>query len=279
MILIYTVISSAVKDCVLMIIACPACSTRFLMDSTLIQEKGRIVRCSACGHNWRQMPIMRAENQEKTFFERSSEIFFGKKSDSQSSILDPMPVRSYNMPSIDIRAGGALYANAANYVDPYEDNMNISQQAETKSSTIMVLGWIILIAIVLLMFAITILSKDKILQAAPQTARFYNVLNIQKKNEYVQVIKPYLTQHEENGQKVLLVRGDLMNTSKNIAPLPVLQIKMLDAQNIAVKTIDFKDFSVKELNPGATTSFEAKLKNPPQNVQDIKIELKYANFE
>jgi hypothetical protein len=54
---------------------------------------------------------------------------------------------------------------------------------------------------------------------------------------------------------------------------------MLDAQNIAVKTIDFKDFSVKELNPGATTSFEAKLKNPPQNVQDIKIELKYANFE
>lgn len=39
-----------------MILNCPKCSTRFLVDPVALGEKGRSVRCGACGHSWFQEP-------------------------------------------------------------------------------------------------------------------------------------------------------------------------------------------------------------------------------
>lgn len=39
-----------------MIVTCPQCSKRYMLDDTLLPQEGRQVRCVACHHVWRQAP-------------------------------------------------------------------------------------------------------------------------------------------------------------------------------------------------------------------------------
>ena len=39
-----------------MILTCPACSTRYLLDPGRLSAEGRVVRCAKCSHSWAQKP-------------------------------------------------------------------------------------------------------------------------------------------------------------------------------------------------------------------------------
>ena len=48
-----------------MILACPACRIRYLVDEQdLNQPAGRTVRCASCGHSWRQPPPLVIRDRE-----------------------------------------------------------------------------------------------------------------------------------------------------------------------------------------------------------------------
>ena len=39
-----------------MVVTCPHCSKRYMLDESLLPQEGRQVRCIACHHVWRQIP-------------------------------------------------------------------------------------------------------------------------------------------------------------------------------------------------------------------------------
>ena len=39
-----------------MIVSCPSCATRYLIDPTALGGEGRTVRCAKCSHTWREQP-------------------------------------------------------------------------------------------------------------------------------------------------------------------------------------------------------------------------------
>jgi len=42
-----------------MIITCQACTKRYVVDAHAIGKTGRVVRCTTCGHSWRQVAIQK----------------------------------------------------------------------------------------------------------------------------------------------------------------------------------------------------------------------------
>ncbi|MDE2357386.1 MAG: zinc-ribbon domain-containing protein [Alphaproteobacteria bacterium] len=49
-----------------MILSCPKCATRFLIEADQITDAGRKVRCSACGEAWRAYPADAAPGDSET---------------------------------------------------------------------------------------------------------------------------------------------------------------------------------------------------------------------
>ena len=39
-----------------MILTCPSCATRYLVDPAALGETGRMVRCARCAHTWVEFP-------------------------------------------------------------------------------------------------------------------------------------------------------------------------------------------------------------------------------
>ena len=39
-----------------MILSCPSCATRYLIDPAALGETGRMVRCARCSHTWTERP-------------------------------------------------------------------------------------------------------------------------------------------------------------------------------------------------------------------------------
>ena len=46
-----------------MILTCPACGTQYVVKEGAIPPGGRQVRCKACGHSWREVPVAAAEGE------------------------------------------------------------------------------------------------------------------------------------------------------------------------------------------------------------------------
>ena len=75
-----------------MIICCPNCNKNFNLDDKLIPEKGRLLQCSKCNHQWHYVKITnKNEINKKVNFNNSSKISknnFDKKKKIKSTSED-----------------------------------------------------------------------------------------------------------------------------------------------------------------------------------------------
>ncbi|MEA1938285.1 MAG: zinc-ribbon domain-containing protein [Pseudomonadota bacterium] len=70
-----------------MILNCPSCKTRYLIDSFAIGDEGRQVRCANCGHGWRQFSV----NDRSDIHEELSPIPEGVRPIPRGSNLPALP--------------------------------------------------------------------------------------------------------------------------------------------------------------------------------------------
>lgn len=70
-----------------MILTCPSCSSRFMVDAAALGDEGRTVRCASCKHEWFAVPDdERAGHVEE--FDEIEDVHFTEEEDDETSLED-----------------------------------------------------------------------------------------------------------------------------------------------------------------------------------------------
>jgi predicted Zn finger-like uncharacterized protein len=218
-----------------MILSCPSCSTRYLVDPLAIGADGRQVRCARCGHVWRQAP---PPAEEAAAAEEEAPILRGP------ARARPLPPGS-NLPALRQpprrRAGG--------------------------------LAWLALALVIAGGVAALFVFRQQFVEIWPPAAQLYRLAGLDRAAEPGQGLDIRGVKFErktEAGRAVLLVTGQVVNPTKGPQPAPRLRVAIGDEakKELVHWTVPL---AKEELAPGEATDFSTRLPDPPANARSLSV--------
>ncbi len=188
-----------------MILSCPACSTRYLVDPAQIGELGRQVKCARCAHEWHQQPPPEAPPPLESL-----------DAAGEAEVSDPAPTPSMPDDGVDDLAGELPDDGGEDRLDggpddasPLDDlqppfseppneergrafrdmldeedvprrrhHTNLPALPRKRLRWGLILGWVALILFVLTVLLGGFFARDAIVAAWPPATRLYQVLGL-----------------------------------------------------------------------------------------------------
>jgi len=224
------------KSRLLMILACPACSTRYKVDRAAIGPRGRTVKCAHCGHQWAQ-PAMAVKPEEDT--------------------------------PIDVRR----IVSAAEVARGATKNLPISAVAR-QARYVSAAGWITLAVVISVLGATLWLGRAQLVDTWPAMARLYDAVGIEAEKIPVGTgldIQGLTTRRvSDEATPLLVLEGEVLNVTDKSLPVPPITATLRDVANNVVQHLTF-DVGVKALEPQERVSFETRFPNPPNAAADVEV--------
>jgi predicted Zn finger-like uncharacterized protein len=221
-----------------MILTCPSCSTRYLVETEKIGEQGRTVRCGNCGHSWHQAPPATPP-----------------ASSASASILPPPSPSAELIEPSDLPPLGP------------GERRNLPAIPRRRRPWGRVVGLLVLLLILAGIGWSAIFLRDKIMAVVPQTARIFHKLGLDNAQPIAGpglVLRNVVpTRGFENGLPVLVIDGEIANLSSSPRLVPKLRGTLRDAQDKALNSWTF-DTGIGSLAPGAAGKFHTTLTQPSE---------------
>ena len=167
-----------------MILTCPRCATRYLVDELQVWTTGRTVKCDACGQQWRAVgagvrPLARPPPDADPPIAAAPDPLVGSKTDHQAA---PVPEREF--PSLAPLATGhstpisqppAPEADSL-FVTPRPNRATPKKQPAAKRMPLdLALAVGLVLAVVL---ALAVAERGAIVRAVPGLARVYSTVGL-----------------------------------------------------------------------------------------------------
>jgi len=230
-----------------MILTCPACATRYQVDEAKFPPQGRQVRCAKCGNNWHQ------PGQEAQF---ASEPKPNDIAPSAAATTQPSPEPARIDPPIRIRTPAPI---APKERTPLLPMLGV------------VLGWIGLIAVVLLIGLSAVRYRQEITVIWPQSASVYSRLGMKVDAQGIDFDKVNYHRENEDGQVVLAVTGQIVNHGTLELPVPqTVRVTLSDASNHELYHWNFTP-EAQTLHPGQSIPFLTRLSSPPVSARHMEV--------
>ena len=230
-----------------MILTCPACATRYQADEAKFPPQGRQVRCAKCGHNWHQPgpePQLAPEPAASAPAEAPA----------------PEPVR------IEQPSAGATAMR------PRPSAPQAPKQRPALLPLLGVaLGWVGLIAVVLLIGLSAVRYRQEITVIWPQSAGVYSRLGMKVNAQGIDFDKVDYHRESEDGQVVLAVTGQIVNHGTRELPVPqTVRVTLSDAGNHELYHWNFTP-EAQTLRPGQAIPFLTRLSSPPATARHLEV--------
>jgi predicted Zn finger-like uncharacterized protein len=245
-----------------MIVTCSGCATRYLVDPAKLEPAGRRVRCARCGHEWWQSlegvppvppDVIRPDKIRPDRARPERGVEDGEK------------------PGLAAAASSALsgggQAGLADEIDaglrPRRINLPALLDTRRRFGG---LGWLVLVALILLVFNGLLLGREQLVALWPPLNRLYALAGLPT-GESVKIDLEFAdvqtTQVIEDGRPVLVVTGKVVNGSDRRVPVPTLHFALLDGegQTLAAWTGRAAGEAV---GPQSSVAFHTRLENPPE---------------
>lgn len=254
-----------------MILTCPECATRYVVNAAHLRPSGRMVRCAKCSHTW---------------FEDAP------PPDPAEADLTPPPAPE---PSPEQPAEAPATAEPAWRADERPRRGGPRTAARTNLPALpqeprhgSPLGWLALVLFVAAVAGGVLAFPRSLVAAWPATAKLYDTLGMDPARmaslDPAEEAPPPLPPLEQrllfkdlqpaqqfiDGVLTLSITGRVHNVGAVSEQVPPIKVVLVDGQGLDLKTWTLEPRH-QRLAPGASTDFATQLANPPPEAQDIRV--------
>ena len=215
-----------------MILSCPECSTRYLVDPAALGPDGRLVRCGKCAHTWAQMPPA-----------------------DMPRALDPPPLRAAEREEEMRRGPSRLPA--------------IRRPRRGRAASI---AWALLVVLLAVVIGGGFFMRDMVIATWPAAAQLYAGLGLTSEQPGSGLDLRNVRSREltSDGAKTLLIEGEITNSSPTVRQVPKLRALLFDSREREVQHWSFSA-PESRLMPGETAAFRTEIRNPSANAVRLTI--------
>jgi predicted Zn finger-like uncharacterized protein len=240
-----------------MIVTCPACRTRYLVDDAeLGGDAGRRVRCASCGNLWRYSSVAAAI--QTAVAEATAEVEAAAYVPPPAAAYAPATTAGAPPPGSALRAepGTQALPRPAGQPAPVRPAVVVELPGATRErgGRAGILGLIVFVAALAL---IAVLARDRIMATYPPAAPVYEALRLTEPPGTGLEITSSVTRTSDS----LIVAGDITNGSAVPRPVGRLRVSLRDGARTDLET-RIIDLPANQLPPGATAHYSTIFEHP-----------------
>lgn len=237
-----------------MIITCPRCATRYLLESGVVRPPGRQVRCARCQHTWFQDALPDLPKPIPVPIEEQGQV--GPVTDKSRMLPPPPGSIAQPLPRFEIPP-----PISAPPASPVIDR----QRARSRSLA----GFSVVLAFVAGIVLLFLYMPNEIAQVWPESASLYEALGMPVNTRGFKIIASH-TQELDKTVPVIAIKGQIINETDRDLPVPKVRLAVRDqsGKEIYHWTVLADQ---QRLGPHEQGTFSARLDNPPAAAVDLEV--------
>jgi len=265
-----------------MLIACPNCSTSYMIDPASLGEAGRTVRCARCKTTWfaskpetvgagsddessSAAGVIRPDHSaEDTEQEHTIETAAQSEeaAEAPATVTDAPPIAPADPPA---EPEATADADEIENFAARRKRLEARRKKERRSSR-----WTALILVLFAFNVALIGARSEVVRFFPQTASLFAAVGLPVNLRQLKFENMRISKETQEGLSALVIEGTIVSVASKATEVPRLRFAARDAAGQEVYTWNALP-SRSILGPGEKLDFRSRFVSPPPNATDVMV--------